>query len=197
MSTLQPRPLFAAFLRESQEAFAKCGIRLALGEALFVAKMLTYTVVYMMSETLWQGCLLVPIVGYALAEGQSTGGWLSLVTQLGYPHVIELAIALAFSLVEEALAREVWNVGEQRAVRDFIVQCLNEGTPLPVEFLYLPLIVGGLAVAHELTLEGEDLGQSLGLLVEAKKARSDCFADRDLDQLNTAFEEMVTRQMYA
>jgi hypothetical protein len=187
--------LFVDFLRESKAVFGEVGIQLELGEALFVAKMLTYTATYFMTVPAWQECLLVPILAYAQAEGLSTVDLRPLVSGVGYPHVLELAIALAFSLVEGSLGREPWLPVEPRALRDLILQCQSTGTPLPVEFLYLPLILGGMVVAHELVLEGEKVQQSLDLLVAAKKKRAKWFADPELAALNDVFEELLTRQM--
>lgn len=195
MSELTPQALFVAFLRESKAVFEGVRIRLELGEAIFVSKMLTFTTAYFMSVPAWQDCLLVPILAYAQAEELPTADLRSLVTGVGYPHVLELAIALAFALVEEALGREPWQVAEQRALRELILQCQSTGATLPVEFLYLPLILGGVVVAHELALEGEDVQGSLDLLCAAKTKRAESFADPELGGINDVFEELLTRQM--
>jgi hypothetical protein len=187
--------LFVDFLRESKTIFAECGIQLELGEALFMAKMLTYTVTYMLGEPAWQDCLLAPILAYAQAEELPTVDLGVLVTGVGYPHVLELAVALAFALVEESLGREPWLPAEQRALRDLILQCQSTGSDLPVEFLYLPLILGGMVVAHDLAMEGENVQQSLDLLNAAKKRRAASFADSELAAINDVFEELLTRQM--
>jgi hypothetical protein len=195
ISELTARALFADFLRESKASFEGMGIQLDLGEALFVAKMLTHTTVYLMSDPAWQDCLLVPILAYAQAEGLSTADLRYVVTGMGYPHVLELAIALAFALVEEELGREPWKYAEQRALRDLVLQCQRTRASLPVEFLYLPLILGGLVVAHELVFQGEDVQQSLELLNAAKKKRAESFADPELAEINDLFEELLTKQM--
>jgi len=161
MSSLDARSLFVDFLRESKAVFQDVGIQLDLGEALFVAKMLTYTVRYFMGVPAWQDCLLVPILAYAHSEELSTVDLRPLVTGVGYPHVLELAVALAFSCIHESLGREPWQYAEQRGLRDHILQCQSTGAALLIEFLYLPLILGGLVVAHELVLKGENLQQSL------------------------------------
>jgi len=191
---LDTRRLFRAFLRESQAVLGELGIQLDLGEALFIAKMLTYTTSYLMEVPAWQDCLLVPILAYAHAEALPTTEVRPLVTGVGYPHVLELAIALAFPLIAEALGRELWEETEQRALRDLILQCQSTGAPLPVEFLYLPLILGGLAVAHELVMEGENVQQSLDLLSAAKAKRAEPFADPELSEINDVFEELMTIQ---
>jgi hypothetical protein len=195
LSELTAPRLFVDFMRESKENLAQVGISLELGEAIFVAKMLAFTAVYFTEKADWQDCMLVPILAYALAENQPTTDLRALVSRVGYPHVLELAVALAFALIEETLGREPWQATEQRALRDLIVQCQSTGAPLPVEFLYLPLILGGLVVAHELVLEGENVLESLDLLCAAKKARAESLADPELAEINDVFEELLTRQM--
>ena len=96
VSELTTNALYVAFMRESQATFAQSDVRLHVGEAIFVAKILAYTVAYLMSDLSWQDCLLVPILAYARANEQPTDDMLWLVTQLGYEHVLELAIALSF-----------------------------------------------------------------------------------------------------
>jgi hypothetical protein len=186
--------LYLPFMKESQATFADCGVQLHISEAVFVTKILTHTVTYMMGNAEWQDCLLVPIYAYAQANEQPTNDALWLVTQLGYMHVVELAIALSFSLVEEMLQREPWDLTEQGVLRNFIVECLNQGAELPVEFLYLPLILGGIAVADKVVLKGETVSDSLRLLGGAKAERSDLFADPDLHELNEVFDRLVAMQ---
>jgi hypothetical protein len=194
LSTLEADRIGAAVLQESPAWFAGSGIQLHVAEALFVAKMLTYTVLHLVRDVPGQDCLLVPIFAYALANHEPTGDVLWLATQLGYAHVLELAIALSFALLEKEVGREVWSAAEQRAARDYIVESLSAGSPLPVEFLYLPLILGGLAAASEVTFEGEDVSQSVGILQAAKAERSDGFAREEWQDLDDIWELLVARQ---
>jgi len=186
--------LYLSFMKESQASFADCDMQLHIVEAIFLTKILTYTVTYLTQNAEWQDCLLVPIYAYAQANEQPTNDVLWLVTQLGYTHLVELAIALSFSLVEEMLQREPWSPAEQSALRNFIVECLDTGAELPVEFLYLPLVLGGVAVASEVVLKEETVSDSLRLLSKAKAERSDLFADPDLQELNDVFDRLVTMQ---
>jgi hypothetical protein len=195
MGELVPARLFVDLLKESQAVYKEVGLRLDLGEAIFLAKMLTYTTTYFLRELSWQECLLAPMLAYALAEGLSTVDVRPIVTGVGYPHVVELAVAQAFVLIRRTLGRAPWQIAEQRALRDLILQCQSTGSELPVEFLYLPLILGGMVVAHEMTMEGEDVLQSLDRLAAAKNKRAEAFADPELAQINDVFEELLTRQM--
>jgi D-arabinose 1-dehydrogenase-like Zn-dependent alcohol dehydrogenase len=151
-------------------------------------------VIYMTHNAEWFDCLMVPVYAYARATDQPTDDAVWLLTQLGFTHVLELAAALSFGLIEDALGREPWTASEQRLVREYIVQCLNSGQELPAEFLYLPLILGGITVAGEVTFAGEDVAESLRLLSKAKSERQELFAEPDLKDLNDAFDRLVARQ---
>ena len=194
LSELTPDRIFASIFQESPMWFAASGVQLHVGEALFVAKMLTSTVTHLLRTVVGQDCLLVPILAYALANEQPTGDVLWLVTQLGYTHILELAIAQSFTLVERALGRQVWNATEQRAARDFIAESLSAGTPLPVEFVYLALILGGLVVAQEWVIDGEDVGQALDLLRAAKAERADAFSGQEWSDLVDLLDLLMARQ---
>lgn len=186
--------LFVPFMQESQTYFGDSGIQLHIGEAIFLAKILTYTVTYLMANADWQDCLLVPIYAFALAQDNATDDVLWLLTQLGYTHVVELAVAISFALVEDTLGRELWPGSEQRPVREYITECLGNGATLPAEFLYLPLILGGMIVSDQLMLADEDLEESLRLLAKGKAEREDLFADPDLATLNDAFDRLLAKQ---
>lgn len=191
---LTPESLFVPFMRESQVLMGDSGVQLHVGEGIFLAKILTYTVIYMTHNGEWFDCLFVPIYAYAQATEQPTDDAVWLLTELCYTHVLELAVALSFGLVEDALGREPWTPSEQRAVREYIVQCLSGGQTLPAEFLYLPLMLGGIGVANEVTFAGEDGGESLRLLNKAKGERKDLFAEPDLKDLNDVFDRLIARQ---
>jgi hypothetical protein len=194
LSELTADRIFASMFQEGPMWFAESSVQLHVGEALFVAKMLTSTVTHLLRTVVGQDCLLVPIFAYALANEQPTGDVLWLVTQLGYTHVLELAIAQSFALVERALGRQVWNAVEQRAAHDFITESLSAGTPLPVEFVYLPLILGGLVVAQEWVIDGEDRGEALGLLRAAKAEREDAFSGPEWSDLGDILGLLMARQ---
>lgn len=194
MSDLTAEALYLPFMKESQSVFTQSDVQLHVAEAMFLAKILTYTVTYLMSHAEWQDCLMVPIYVQAQASGQATDQSVWVVTHLGYTRVLELAIALSFSLTEEALQRQVWQPAEQQALREYIVDCLGTGDRLPAEFAYLPLILGGIAAAREVVVGEEDIAESLRLLGGAKKERSQVFADVELRDVNDVFDRLVAKQ---
>jgi hypothetical protein len=186
--------LYLRFMERSQVFFGDVGVQLHVGEAIALARILTYTITYLTSNADWQDILLVPIYAAAQLSEQPSDDTVWLVTEFAYTHVIDLATAISFTLVEEILGREPWSPTEQRLVREFITSCLDEGNPLPPEFLYLPLLLGGIAVAQEITFEGEDTAESMRLLGKAKAERGDLFEAEDLSLLNDAFDRLVAKQ---
>jgi hypothetical protein len=191
---LTTQALYIPFMKESQLVFTDSGVQLHVGEAIFLAKILTYTVTHLMQDPQWQDCLLVPIYAYAQVNEQSTDEPLWLVTQYGYTHIVDLAIAISFSLVEELLRRQAWAPSEQRLVREYVIDCLHAGANVAPEFVYLPLILGGIAVADQVVFEGETVQESLRFLAKAKAARAELFADPDLADLNDTFDRLVARR---
>ncbi len=115
-----------------------------------------------------------------------------LVTEVGYSRIVRLAIALSFALVESALKRQPWLLEEQRALADLVVGNLESGHPLPVEFLYLPLLMGGALVMREVVMEGEDPQQSLQMLAQAKKERAEDFVG-EAAETGELFDSLLAR----
>jgi hypothetical protein len=163
--------LFRVLMDETDERFGRAGLALEIGEALFVSKMLAWTVRYFLEHPAWQDGLLVPAYVLAFQYDLPTDDPTLLVARADYPRLVRLACALTFGLLRRKLGRDVWEMEEQRAVGEFVSQRLEASQPLSAEFLYLPLIVGGLLVNQELTLPGENLGESYVLLASARQKR--------------------------
>ncbi len=174
---LPPDAVYLALLEESRIRAQSMGLELYLGEAIFLAKILTYTVQYFLRNEYLQDGLLVPIYQTAIQNEMSLDNPRWLVTRVGYGRILRLAIALSFGLVEDALKRRPWTLEEQVAVADMVVDHAETGQTLPPEFLYIPLVLGGLLVTRDVVMEGEDPQQSLDMIARAKAERSDVFVD--------------------
>ncbi|MBC7251609.1 MAG: hypothetical protein H5T62_15190 [Anaerolineae bacterium] len=189
LEQLQIEPMYVALLEESEAVFRAMDVPLRVGERIFLSKILTYTAQYFLEDINRQDALLIPIWADALRDELSTSDYLTVVTQFGYERLLRLSIAMGFALVNKALGREPWTVEEQRAVADLVLDCAGQGEPLPIEFLYLPLLLGGLVIAHEVVMPGEDVGYSLQLLARDKEARAAAF-DEELQELNQIFDAL-------
>jgi hypothetical protein len=165
--------VYMSFLEESQVRFRSASLALHIGEAVFLAKILTHTVEYFMQAAAWQDAILIPAYTLAYRFDLAVNDPVLLVTRADYARVARLAASLTFGLLRQRLARDPWNMEEQVAVADLVSHRAELGGPLPAEFLYLPLILGGLLVARRVLMPGEQLGQSLGLLAQARHKRAD------------------------
>ncbi len=189
---LTSEAIYVPLLDESRRRFAEAGIVLHVGEAISLAKILTHTVRYFMRSADLQDGLLIPIYMQAYLRDLPTDNALWLVTEAGYSRIVRLAIALSFALVEIALKKQPWLLEEQRALADLVVGNLESGLPLPVEFLYLPLLMGGALVMREVVMEGENPQQSLQMLVQAKKERAGDFAG-EAAETSELFDSLLAR----
>ncbi len=173
---LQPKltrqALYMAFLEEGRDRCTDAALPLHIGEAIFLAKILTFTSEYFLRQPDWQDVILVPAYSLAYRYNLPTGDPVFLVTRADYARVTRLAIALSFGMLRKRLGRDVWTMEEQVAVADLVQDRVERGGVLPAEFLYLPLLLGGLMVAAEVQMPGEKLTQSLGLLAQARQKRS-------------------------
>jgi hypothetical protein len=119
-----------------------------------------------------------------------------LIVRADYARIARLACSLSFGMLRRQRRRDIWNLEEQMAVTDLVADRVERGGTLPAEFLYLPLLLGGLMVADKVRLAGEDLAQSLDLLTKARQQREDELGHNPdlvalLDQLGQAARSSV------
>jgi hypothetical protein len=174
---LTRQALYVAFLEESQDRLRDAELPLQLGEALFLAKILTFTVEYFLKRSEWQDAILVPAFYLAYRYDLNVDDPVMLVARADYARITRLAISLSFGMLRRRLGQDVWTMEEQEAVADLVADRVERGGPLPVEFVYLPLLLGGLMVADKVQMPGEKLAQSVALLAQARQQRSDALAE--------------------
>jgi hypothetical protein len=169
---LTRRALYMTFLEESQERLKDASLPLQLGEAVFLSKILTHTVEYFLEHSNGQEAVLIPAYILAYRYNLPTNDPVFLVVRADYARIARLAISLSFGILRRRLGRDVWSKEEQLAVTDLVANRVERGGSLPAEFLYLPLLLGGLMVAENVQMPGEDLGQSLDLFAKARQQRA-------------------------
>lgn len=173
---LQPKitrqALYMAFLEESQERLREAGLPLHMGEALFLAKILTYTVEHFFERADWQDAILVPAYSLAFRYDLPTEDPVLLICRADYARMARLAISLSFGLLRQRTRRDPWTREEQLAVANLVSSRVEHGGRLPAEFLYLPLLLGGALVVGEVQMPGEKPDQSLALLGQAYRKRT-------------------------
>lgn len=192
---LQPQltrqALYLSFLQESQERFREAGLPLHIGEAIVLAKVLTYSTEYFLKHPNRQDAVLVPAYTLAYRYNLPVNDPVFLIARADYPRLVRLAISLSFGLLRQRLGRDVWTKVEQLAVADLVTERMTQGGTLPAEFLYLPLLLGGLLINDQVQMPGENPAQSLRLLAQARQKRA---ADLAENPELTALLDRLTRQ---
>jgi hypothetical protein len=184
--------LYLNFLEESQARLQDAALPLNLGESLFLAKILTHTVQCFMHRTDHQDAILIPAYMLAFQHHLQTDDPVLLIVRADYARITRLAISLSFGLLRQRTGSVPWSLEEQLAVTDLVASRVEHGGALPAEFLYLPLLLGGLLVASDVQMPGEDLGQSLDLFAKARaKREADLEHNQELVALLDRFEQQV------
>lgn len=191
LKELEVEPLFVGLYAEGVQRFADCGVPLRIGEAIGLAKILTFTARHFLDNGPLQDGLLVPIWERALRADYPTTHTLELVRAVGFWHLTRLAAALSFGLVAQALGRHPWSLEERRAIARYIADTVEVGDTLEEAFVYLPLLLGATRVISQVHLADEDLRHSLRLLQQAKQTRSEAFADEDLRPVGQIFDQLL------
>ncbi len=192
---LSSESLYAMLYAESTVRLADTGLPLRVGEAIVLAKILTYSCQYFLSSADRRNGLLVPIWERALEAELNTTDVIHIIRSVGYYHVLKLAIAISFSLVAKAVRRQPWSAEERQAVINLISESIEAGQEMEVDFLYLPLLMAGALISNKLVLDGENPGQTLGLLKQAYEARTELFADTEMEQANKVFNLILQQAM--
>jgi hypothetical protein len=187
--------LYTILYAESVDRFADAGLPLRVGEAITLAKILTYTCQHFLSSPDRYNGLLVPMWERAFAEQKDTTNALDVIRSAGYTHLLKLALAISFGLVAKAVGRQFWSIQERQAVINFITATIESGQVMDTEFLYLPLLMAGTHIADKIRLEGEDVQQSLALMKKARTARRDLFLDEEMVQAGQIFTQIMKKAL--
>ena len=163
--------VYLAFMEESQARLKDASLPLHIGETIFLAKILTQTVELFMQRPDGQDVILVPAYMLAFRHNLQADDPVVLIVRADYARIVRLAASLSFGMLHQRLGRDIWTLEEQLAVTDLVADRVERGGTLPAEFLYLPLLLGGLMVASKIQMPGEDADQSLDLFAKARQQR--------------------------
>jgi hypothetical protein len=179
-------------MEESQARLKDAALPPHIGETIFLAKILTYTVEHFMQRPDGQDLILVPAYMLAFRHNLQADDPVVLIVRADYARISRLAASLSFGMLHQRLGRDPWTLEEQLAVTDLVADRVERGGTLPAEFLYLPLLLGGLMVASEVQMPGEDTNQSLDLFAKARRQReADLGNNRELTALLDRFERQA------
>lgn len=188
-------PLFVSLYVEVQRRFADAGLPLRIGEAIALAKLLTFTAHLFLSQPELQDGLLCPIWERALFNKYPTANISLLVKEVGFRHILRLSISLSFGLIAQVHGAHLWSDEERTGVSAYLTEALEEGTSLELDFLYLPLMMGALRIIRKVTLADEDVDQTLQLIWQARSMRSELFADEEMADAARLLETVLQQAM--
>lgn len=187
--------LYAAMFAESTKRYADCGVPLRIGEAVTVAKMLTYCSQYFMSSPERINGLLVPIWETAIQHGEPTTEISDVMRKVGYYHILKLSLAMSFGLIAKSVGKHYWPLVERQAVTGFIANMVEGAQEIEPDFLYLPLLMGGTSIARSLKMDGENVTESLALQYKAFSSRPDLFADKELQKAGKIYRRIIKQAL--
>ena len=187
--------LYAMLYAECTTRFADAGLPLRVGEAIVLAKILTYSSQYFLSSPDRRNGLLVPIWERALESELDTTDLIEVIRTAGYFHLLRLASAISFGVVAKAVGRQHWPVIERQVVVNHIADCIEVNQELDVDFHYLPLLMAGAHISNNLKLNGENPRQTLELLKVAYEARPGLFGESDMEQANKIFNQIMKKAL--
>ena len=190
---LTAESLYIALYSEGTSKFADAGLPLRIGEAISLAKILTYTCQFFLTSRARRSGLLVPIWERALDANFDTANALQVIRIVGFNHILKLAIAISFGMVGQVMGKQPWSSEERQAVLHHITDNIEVGENTDEDFLYLPLMMGGALVANRLTLDGEDVKHSLALQKKAFEARDDLFSAEEMAQAGKIYQRILNR----
>jgi hypothetical protein len=194
-SELTLEALYVTLYSESTARFADVGLPLRVGEAILLAKILTYSCQYFLANSTRRNGLLVPIWERALEAEIDTTDMLQIIRTVGYYHVLKLAIALSFGIIAKAIGQQIWPLVERQVVTNYIADSIADGQELDEDFLYLPLLMAGTQICDKLRLDGEDVRQSLALMKKAYEARTNLFSDQELARANKIYQNILNKSL--
>ena len=192
---LNPEALYATLYSETTFRFADAGLPLRIGEAIALAKILTYSCQFFLSQPSRRQGLLVPIWERALDGGMDTGDALQVIRTAGYSHILKLSIAMSFGLIAQAMGRQPWSLEERQGVAEHLTENIEIGENTDEDFLYLPLLMGGTLISGQLTWDGENPKESLALMRKAREARQDLFFDDEMAEANKIYSQILQKAM--
>lgn len=190
---LNVESLFIALYAENQQRFADAGLPLRIGEAIAIAKLLTYISHIFLNNPDLQDGLLCPIWERALYNNYPTTDIRQTIRDVGYKHILKLAITISFGMIAQKAGKYLWNKSERDGVKDYIIEALEEGTPIEEDFLYLPLMMGAALILKQIRLPNEDVANTIALVKQAYLARENLFKDEETLQAQKLYLQFLER----
>jgi len=185
--------LYISLFGTSTIKFSESGLPLRIGEAITLAKILTYSSEYFLNNPNHYKGFMLPIWERALEANFDTTDPLDVITKVGYYHLLKLAVNLSFGIIAQRTGQQLWSLAERQAVTSFIADNVETGQALETDFLYTPLLIAGVSINPDIILEGENLHESFALQQTAYQNRDDLFTDPDMAQTKKLYNQLFSQ----
>ncbi|HMQ54098.1 MAG TPA: hypothetical protein PKD98_18620 [Anaerolineae bacterium] len=190
---LTPEALYANFFGETVKRFGNVGLPLRIGEAIMLAKIVTFTCQYFLDNPNLAPGVLVPIWERAYELDADTTHAMQLIRTVGFHHLIRLSVATSFGVIAQTTGKQLWELEERQAVASHVADSLEMGESLDLDFLYLPLLMAGTRLSARLKMPDEDPAHSVALMRQARLARTDLFTDQEMKTANHLYNQILQK----
>jgi hypothetical protein len=178
LSLLNANVIFMPLLRVVQQAFERSGFRLQIGEAVAIAKMMAYvlgigaqSMVVTGGYPRWYSKLC-----HLLQQDPFAGRDLErLITDLLFYELVQDAVMIGYPIIEMVTGRkfapEAAVMAQQAAALAAALH--GKGSRPDIQRVYMPLVLGGIAVNHRVVLPNENRLETTKLFTQARQSRDD------------------------
>jgi hypothetical protein len=168
-------------IRATEQKFGQAGMPLHPAEAAFIAKVLTYVMEdgldleqgFSLPESRWFNQLAGVMNDQALI-----GDFERLVPYL-YSALIHDGVMLGLAMVEHESRENVGSPNERLSYADSVVSSLNSKSGIDLSHVYLPLVLAGLLLNHQIKSTRENPWTNIAMLREAWQGRLKLLGSED------------------
>lgn len=174
-----PERIFRPVLNATLKYYKDAGYLLKTGEAVYIAKAMTYM---LCKPHIKHPNELEPrppwpdwykhLVRVLFQEDRLREHPLKVVTEILYFSLLKDAILFTFDILIKNMQEDFGTLDEQQQYADTIINLLRNNGEMEFGKVYLPLIVGGLFLNRDITVQGEDVRNTLFDIENAVKARA-------------------------
>lgn len=185
--------LYPVLISHTRQTFSHVGLPVHLGEAMAMARLLTYVMTGGLEEeagiTLPQARWFQRLCWLMAHHPTATQTPDQLVQSL-YPNVVHDAALLGFQMVARRVSVNFGSEAEQQDYAEKLLAGLAGHLPVGLEHVYVPLVMAGVVLTDQVCAPDEDPWESLELLDEARSGRMR-LADAGFNEVFDLLDELV------
>lgn len=175
-ATFTRQEIYQPLLRAVDDTYAACGLPLHPGEAQAIAKMLTYTVdnrthldpAFRLEDQRWFQTLT-----QVLAHDETIAEWEpgDIIARYLFDSLMYEGVLAAFSVIRPRVRVNLGDRAERIHYANRVLAWLSGQAEADQMYIYLPLVLGGVVVNHQVTGAGDSPWDVVDGLHEARRGR--------------------------